>query len=240
MITLHHGNSLDILPELGEFDMVFADPPDNIGLKYNGFEDKIENYDVFLWKLVTKMFEAAPISWMSFNAMWIDVVGGIVNKLFPNNHRFFVQTFTFGTNQRKDFVNGFRPILRLMRKDAKVYPKKVYIKSWRQEHGDPRAAKGGKMPDDVWDFPRVTGNSRQRRDWSPTQLHEGLYKRAIDFSTKPSGRICDLFAGSGTMARVAGETHDVHLIELSDETAQHIYEEHNCDCYCYKEECTVC
>ena len=84
------------------------------------------------------------------------------------------------------------------------------------------------MPDDVWDFPRVTGNSGQKRKWSPTQLNEGLYKRAIDFSCKPGARICDLFAGSGTMARVADETHDVHLIELSEPTFKNLCKEFNC------------
>lgn len=237
-VVLHHGSCIYVLPKLGGFDMVFADPPDNIGLKYNGFEDKMSynDYMNFLYDVVLKMRDAAPISWMSFNAKWMSGVGVIADAL-DDNHRFFVQTFTFGNNQRKDFVNGFRPILRIMREDAITYPEDVYVKSWRQQNGDPRASNKGKMPDDVWDFPRVVGNSKQRRSWSPTQLHEGLYKRAIDFSCQPGGRICDMFAGSGTMARVAGETHDVHLIELSDMTKENIRKEHNCECKCYIQSC---
>ena len=229
MITVYHGDCLEWLPELGQFDMTFADPPDNINRNYKGFVDKIEHYDVFLWKVLAVMFEHAPISWMSFNAKWFDIVGKIANQLFPNNHRFFIQTFTFGNNRRKDFVNGYRPIIRLMRNDAVTYPKSVYVESWRQKHGDKRAAKGGKMPDDVWDIPRVTGNSKQRRSWSDNQLHESLYKRCIDFSTKPGDRICDLFCGSGTMGRVAGETHDVHLIDFSRPTLINVANDLVCD-----------
>jgi hypothetical protein len=231
-VTLHHGDYRDVLPELGKFKMVFADPPDNIGLKYDGFEDKIEHYGSFITNLVCHLVDHAEISWLSFNAKWYPEVCAAISETGITKEfdcRFFVQTFTFGNNQRKDFTNGFRPLLRITKPGTKTYPKKVRVPSWRQENGDPRAAKGGKMPDDVWDFPRVTGNSSQRREWSPTQLHEGLYKRAIDFSCRKGAKVCDLFAGSGTMARVAGETHDVHLIELSDPTAQHIYEEHECE-----------
>lgn len=227
-VKIHHGDCLAMMEEVGQCDMIFADPFDNIGLGYNGFDDNMQDdeYEGFLADVVDAMWKYAPISWMSFNAKWLAKVGDIANWFPGENHRFFMQTFTFGNNNRKKFVNGFRPILRLMHEDAVTYPYAVYVESERQKIGDKRASPKGKMPDDVWAFPRVTGNSKQRRAWSPTQLHEGLYKRCIDFSTKPGDRICDLFAGSGTMARVAGETHEVHLIEVSDETVKHLREEH--------------
>jgi len=242
MINLHHGGCLEVLPEIGQCDMVFADPFDNLGLKYKGFKDKMPNdeYESFLSDVIQVMWKHAPISWMSFNAKWMGMVGDIANWYSRNNYRFFIQRFTFGQNRQTDFVNGFRPILRLMHDGAKIYPDAVRVRSWRQENGDPRASDKGKLPDDVFDFPRVTGNSKQRRSWSPTQLHEGLYKRVIDFSCARGAKICDLFAGSGTMARVAGETHDCHLIELSGETVGNIWREHKCDLYCYKEGCEVC
>lgn len=234
MITLHHGDCTKVLPKLGKFDMVFADPPDNIGLKYNGFEDTIDKYGRFLGDVLFAATEAAPIVWMSFNAKhYVDVAIAVDLLGLTSESRWFVQTFTFGNNQRKDFTNGFRPILRVMRDGTDTYPDSVYVPSWRQLNGDPRASSKGKMPDDVWDFPRVTGNSKQRRSWSPTQLHEGLYQRAIDFSTQPGARIVDMFGGSGTMARVAGETHDVHIIELSEPTIKNIQKEHQCELYSY-------
>lgn len=242
MITLHHGSCLEVLPKIGQCDMIFADSFDNINLKYQGFKDSMPDneYESFLMDVVAAMWKYAPISWMSFNAKWLGMVGDIANWYPKENYRFFIQTFTFGTNRRRDFVNGFRPILRLMHDNVTTYPEKVYVESWRQKHGDKRAAEGGKMPDDVWDFPRVTGNSKQRRAWSPCQLHEDLYARCLRFSVQSGAKVCDLFAGSGTLARVAGETHDVHLIELSSETVQHIYKEHKCDPYCYLPSCSVC
>ena len=40
---------------------------------------------------------------------------------------------------------------------------------------------------DVFNFTRVTGNSKQRRTWHPTQLNEGLVERCVKLTT-PAGR----------------------------------------------------
>lgn len=60
----------------------------------------------------------------------------------------------------------------------------------------------------VFDFPRVTGNSAQRCDWHPTQLHESLVERCIRLCTPDHDTydgpalICDTFSGTGTTLRV--------------------------------------
>jgi DNA modification methylase len=55
---------------------------------------------------------------------------------------------------------------------------------------------------DVFDFPRVTGNSAQRCDWHPTQLHEELVERCIKLSTADGDMVVDPFGGTGTTLRV--------------------------------------
>lgn len=76
---------------------------------------------------------------------------------------------------------------------------------------------------DVFNIPRVTGNSKQRRSFSPTQLHEGLYKRCIKLCCTPKDFVVDLFAGSGTLGRVHQEC-EVHsvMVEISRETCDAI------------------
>jgi DNA modification methylase len=54
---------------------------------------------------------------------------------------------------------------------------------------------------DVFDFPRVTGNSKQRCDWHPTQLHEELVERCINLSTLQCQTVLDPFGGTGTTMR---------------------------------------
>jgi DNA modification methylase len=90
----------------------------------------------------------------------------------------------------------------VFRNDATFYPDAIRVPSWRQLHGDKRADPRGRVPGDVFDFPRVTGNSRQRRRWHPTQLHEELVERVICFSTRDGGTVLDPFAGTGTTLRV--------------------------------------
>ena len=55
---------------------------------------------------------------------------------------------------------------------------------------------------DVFNFTRVTGNSKQRRPWHPTQLNEGLVERCLKLTTPPGGGVVDPFAGTGTTLRV--------------------------------------
>lgn len=76
---------------------------------------------------------------------------------------------------------------------------------------------------DVFNIPRVTGNSKQRRKFSPTQLHEGLYERCIKLCCSRNDWVVDLFAGSGTLGRVHQKC-DVNslMLEVSRETCDAI------------------
>lgn len=70
---------------------------------------------------------------------------------------------------------------------------------------------------DVFDFPRVTGNSKQRCDWHPTQLHEELVERVIKLSTKEGDHVIDPFGGTGTTLRVSKRLNRrCTLIELDN------------------------
>jgi hypothetical protein len=76
---------------------------------------------------------------------------------------------------------------------------------------------------DTFRVPRVPGNSKQRRDFSPTQLHEDLYERCIKLCCPRGSTVVDLFAGSGTLGRVADRCGvDVLMLEKSRETVDNI------------------
>src|SRR5579872_4627516 len=67
---------------------------------------------------------------------------------------------------------------------AKLYPDAIRIPSARMDQGDKRAA-GPRVPGDVWDFPRVVGNAKERQPWHPTQHPVALYDRVIKYSCGP-------------------------------------------------------
>ncbi|KKN49453.1 hypothetical protein LCGC14_0642900 [marine sediment metagenome] len=190
------------------YAVAFADPPDNIGVKYDGYDDNLpaKEYFSLLSKWVRKLVEVAGITWFSYNAKWAAEVGTIVNFLVHSTpgleKRHMVQTYTFYQHNQHDLGNGHRPIWRLRWRDAPLYPNQIRVESERQKSGDKRADPRGKVPSDCFDFPRVTGNSRQRRSWSPTQLHEGLIERCVKLSTKEGDRVLDPFGGTGSILRV--------------------------------------
>ncbi len=230
MNQLYCGNVLDVLPKLKRhFNCLIADPPDNIGLVYHEYVDSRtkEEYMQCFETCMVQFVGVADVVWISFNAKWIFEVGGLLSRWHPHwDARLFIQIFTFGQNRKTDCGNGYRPILRIMRPEAKLYPDAIKVESWRQKHGDKRAAPGGCVPLDVWDFPRITGNCKERRSWHPTQLREAMIQRMVDFSTIPGDSVCDAFSGTGTVLR-AVKDRSITSIELDRGYCDRIAAEHD-------------
>jgi site-specific DNA-methyltransferase (adenine-specific) len=232
---LINGDCLDVLRTLPPAACIFADPPDNIGLDYGGYNDKREEGEYLYWlrRCLVEFIGIADIVWLSFNAKWFAEIGGMVNSLQCDYNwlraRQCIQTFTFGQHRQTDFGNNYRPLLRLSRDDATFYPNQIRVSSWRQLNGDKRADPRGRVPGDVFDFPRVVGNSSQRRKWCPTQLHEDLVERCIRFSTPDSRKalVIDPFSGTGTTLRVCKRINrQCTLIESSKVYCSELAKEH--------------
>lgn len=228
---LINGDCLDVLAHHPGVTCIFADPPDNLNLGYNSYKDKLrpEEYVMYL-DLWLRMFVAcADIVWLSFNARWLPQVGSLAWDLTKEDGlevKPCVQTFTFSQHNHHDLGNGHRPLWRF-RRSAPLYPDAIRVPSWRQLHGDKRADPRGRVPNDVFDFPRVTGKSKQRRKYHPTQLHEGLVERCILLSTKEGDMVLDPFAGTGTTLRVCKRINrPCTLIELDPYYCEKIAEEH--------------
>ena len=232
---LINGNCLDYLKTVGDrqWDTIFADPPDGIDLDYATFDDHISESDyisnMFNW--VSKLVLHARTVWLSYNAKWTFQIGSIIRDVIglrvgDLEAKPCVQVFTFGQHNQNDLGNNFRPLVRLRWHDAPLFPDNIRVPSWRLANGDKRADPRGRVPGDVFHFPRVVGNSKQRRRWCPTQLNEGLVDRCLKMTTPDDGTVLDPFAGSGTTLRVCKrlgysctlvEIDPVYCIELEKE-----------------------
>jgi site-specific DNA-methyltransferase (adenine-specific) len=213
--------------DLPQVDTIFADPPDGIGLKYNSYKDSCEDYPRLLREWIHCFLSRAKTVWLSYNAKWTFEVGKIVTTLTDVEAKPCVQVFTFGQHNHHDLGNNHRPLLRLRRPDAPLYPDAIRVPSWRQLNNDKRADPRGRVPGDVMEFPRVTGNSKQRRAWHPTQLHESLVERCLRLTTPPGGTVLDPFAGTGTTLRVCKRLgFDCTTVELDYLYCAKIAEEH--------------
>lgn len=269
---LCRGDNLMWLHQLRDekISMIFADPPDGINLGYNEYDDKTdpEEYVKLLAQWLPLFCEKADTVWVSFNSRWILEMAPIAAEIRDSGWEFkpCVQTFSFYQANKHDLGNAQRPLWRFRKPGAGLYPDQAKIPSWRQLHGDKRAAEGGKLPGDVFDFTkvvekqrrdwheraiqcgewvvdslipddhfdftRVTGNSKQRRTWHPTQLSEGLVERCVLLSTAPGDWVIDPFAGTGTTLRVCRKIgRQCTLIELDPLYCEKIAEEHGMSKY---------
>jgi len=206
---LYLGDCLEVLKNLPPAQCLFADPPDNINLGYGEYDDTKSylDYTKLLLDWLCAFTDHSPIVWFSFNSKWTAEVGSMVCDIVGASmgeleFKPCVQTFTFGQHSHYDLGNNHRPLWRLMKKGTPLYPDQIRVPSWRQENGDKRADPRGRVPGDVFDFTRVTGNSKQRRSWHPTQLNEDLVERCISMSTKEGDSVIDPFGGTGTTLRV--------------------------------------
>ena len=221
-----------------KWDTVFADPPDNMGLKYDGYDDNLPDGTyktlIHVWlQYFTRVARCAV--WFSFNAKHYPIVAKTASRLRWTSGgeielKWCVQTFTFGQHNSYDLGNCYRPLLRILHKGAELYPDRIRVESKRQKAGDKRADPRGRVPGDVFDFPRVTGNSSQRRKWHKTQLHEDLVRRCLLLTTPQGGTVLDPFAGTGTVLRVCKFLQylclDCTSIEISKAYCEKMRDEH--------------
>ena len=208
--VIWQGDCLKALPKMHCPHIVFADPPDNRGMRYNGFKDKWPSEEAYTDWLLDVIREAIGCGpkwfWLSVASEYIPVVYDLLNRYVVGHYfllvRLFMWRYTFGQHNNRDCGRGFRAIFRVCCRPAILYPDAIRIESARQKMGDKRANPDGRVPDDVWEFPRVVGNAKERHSWHPTQHPEALLERIVKFTTKPGDIVYDMFAGTGSMGRV--------------------------------------
>jgi site-specific DNA-methyltransferase (adenine-specific) len=232
MIKLINGDFESISSSaIGRIDLIIADPPDNIGLKYEGFVDKkpVLDYEKAIYRWLRKMSELTdgPI-FFTFNERWTHLVEKAISYLRIPLIQRLQWHFTFGQDQtsKGKYALCYRPIYWL--NSDYVRPEQIKVPSARQtKYKDKRAAKGGKMPANIFEFSRICGTFHERRNWVPTQLPEALVRRLIKGHCCPEGCVLDPFLGSGTTAIICEELNlDCVGIELSEQiiqkTAKHL------------------
>lgn len=201
-----------------DYDTIFSDFPDNLGLKYGAYDDNIplsEYYFGLIEPVIMESMRIAKVVWISYYHRHDLEIKTLVNYILRNwrpswRCKTFIWHFTFGQHNTNDCGSGFRYLLRLSSPAWVPDTTGIRVSSERQALGDKRADPRGRVPDDFWEFdtdgiwtefPRVVGNAEERREWHPTQHPEGLIERILRLSG--SKRALDCFLGSGTTTRVA-------------------------------------
>ena len=244
---ISHGDCLNVLENLpdGCVDLAFADPPFNIGVQYDVYNDRKRKAAYLAW---TEDWLAAVGRVLSPTGSFFVAIGDEyaaemkvrLDALGLTMRNWIIWHYTFGVHCKKKFTRSHAHIFYFV-----VDPKQftfegdtVRVPSARQTtYADRRANPLGRLPDDTWVLrPQEDGNcfrptedtwyhSRvcgtfHERTGHPCQMPEGVLERIIRVASRPGDFVLDPFAGSGTTLAVAKRLGRRWLgIELSEEYA---------------------
>jgi site-specific DNA-methyltransferase (adenine-specific) len=215
------GDAIEILSKEipdNSIDLIFADPPYNIGKNFNGIKDKWESEEAYL----------------QWSYKWLELC---INKLKPNGS-FYVMTSTqnmpyfdiylrkrlvilsrivwyydsSGVQAKKCYGSLYEPILFSVKnknnyifntQDILVKAKTGAIRKLIDYRKPiPAIYNSKKVPGNVWEFPRVRYRMNEYEN-HPTQKPMALLERIIKASSNKGDIVLDPFSGTFTTSFVA-------------------------------------
>jgi len=225
------GDSVEILRAVPEpfADLIFADPPFNIGYKYDKYHDDQASDHYLAWTRdwvgqCVRVLKPQGSFYIAIGDEYVANVKLIADDCGLVLRNWVIWHYTFGQQLKRKFARSHTHILYFV-KDAKnfvFHDEAVRVISDRQKkYQDKRANPAGKMPDDVWnEYPRVCGTFTERTGF-PCQMPESLLARIIRVSSNESDWVLDPFCGSGTTAVVAHKLNRTYTsIDLSETYVQ--------------------
>jgi site-specific DNA-methyltransferase (adenine-specific) len=219
--SIFHGESLAILSEEiapESVDVIFLDPPYNIGKKFADFYDKWnseEDYIDWAYQLLDKcisilkpngsLYVMASTQAMPYLDLYLRRKMIILSRIVWHYD-------SSGVQAKKYFGSLYEPILHCV-KDKNNYifnseEIKVEAKTGAQRKlidyrkSIPSPYNTEKVPGNVWYFPRVRYRMEEYEN-HPSQKPESLLERIILASSHQGSLILDPFAGTFTCAAVA-------------------------------------
>jgi len=208
------GDCIEVLDKAREpfADLIFADPPFNIGYKYDKYYDKVKSKNYITWtrewmQACQKVLKPDGSFYIAIGDDYAANVKLIADELGLFMRNWIIWYYTFGQQAKNKFSRSHTHIFYFVqdKKNFTFNDYAVRVPSDRQLlYNDKRANPKGKMPDDVWSqFSRVCGTFKERAGWHPCQMPEELLKKIISASSNKPDLVLDPFSGSGTTAAAA-------------------------------------
>jgi len=206
---------------------VFADPPFNIGYKYDTYYDNVAPPEYLKWTRrwldqCLRVLTPSGTFWIAIGDEYAAEVR-VMMRPRATLRNWIIWRYTFGQNCKAKFNRGHAHLFYFV-KDPHAFTfndDAVRVPSDRQlKYNDKRANPKGKLPDDVWTFSRVCGTFKERVGWHPCQMPVRLLDRIVLACSRPGDVVLDPFAGSGTTL-VAAARHGRRWVgtELSEQYA---------------------
>ncbi len=220
LTTIYHGDCLRILENIPDesVDLIFLDPPYNIGKKFCDFKDSWPSDDeyatwCFSWldicirKLSKKgsMYLMTSTQAMPFLDIWIRGRMQVLSRIIWHYD-------SSGVQAKKFYGSLYEPILYCV-KDVDNYVFNASAIEVEAKTGAvrklidyrkpvPTPYKTTKIPGNSWYFPRVRYRMAEYQE-HPTQKPEAMLERVILASSNPGDVVLDPFSGTFTTCAVA-------------------------------------
>ncbi len=231
-------------------DLVFADPPFNIGYKYDVYDD-LKSADEYLdwsreWiQQAHRVLKPDGAFWLAIGDDFAAELKVLANREIGFHVRnWVIWYYTFGVHCTRKFTRSHTHLFYFV-KDPKKFTfndDPIRVPSARQlVYGDKRANPKGRVPDDTWIlrpqdapnsfgadedtwyFPRVAGTFKQRAGFHGCQMPEQLLGRIIRACSRPGELVLDPFGGSGSTLVTARKLGRQYLgFELSEQYVEQI------------------
>jgi len=236
--TVFCGDVLEVLPhiESESVDMVFADPPFNVGKNYGKTKDNRDDYEQWCADWISECFRTLKPS----GTFYLMTIPRHLPMLYPmmSERGVFINQVNWknvsAAHAKKGYWNSYQPILTY----AKTPDFHFEIDAEVQDSGLRRwggysagSSWKGRMKDTWDDIPLVYAGSIRHPEAiikkgtnskaHPCQMPTALVKRAAKFSCPVGGTILDPFLGSGTTIEAAQQVGCKSIgIEINEDYCQ--------------------
>lgn len=231
--SIYQGDSVGLLKKLakGSVDLVFADPPFNIGYDYDVYNDARQTDDYLKWcrqwiQGVERCLKPNGTFWLAIGDEYAAELKIEAQKAGFLCRSWVIWYYTFGVNCVRGFSRSHTHLFHFI-KDPQdftfnsINPQNRVPSARQLVYADLRANPKGRLPDntwiyrpqdavdgflpehDTWYFSRVAGTFKEREGFHGCQMPEQLLGRIIRVSSHPNDLVVDPFSGSGTTLSVA-------------------------------------
>lgn len=217
--TILHGDVLKALAtvDTDSVDLIFADPPYNIGKDFNGLRDLREEGEYLDWCRAwidecLRVLSPRGTFYLMCSTQMMAHLDLYCRERLQVLSRIVWTYDSSGVQARKYFGSMWEPILHMVsdprdyvfnaddiKVEAKTGAKRNLI-DYRKD--PPQPYSNEKVPGNVWDFARVRWRMEEYED-HPSQKPEALLERVIRASSNPGDLVMDPFAGTFTTCAVA-------------------------------------
>ena len=232
---IYFGDALDALNKIEDesVDLIFADPPYNIGKDFAGIKDKWKSDEDYLewcyeWlDLCIKKLKPTGAFYVMTSTQFMPFFDLYLRKQLTILSRIIWAYDSSGVQAKNYFGSMYEPILFCVKDknnytfnssdilvDAKTGSKRKLI-DYRKNPPQPYNTK--KIPGNVWNFPRVRYRMDEYEN-HPTQKPIALLERIVKASSNVGDIVLDPFSGSFTTGFVAKQLKRKSIsIEIQEE-----------------------